>query len=132
LITFEQAKSSLDKWRKKLLIPPHWQVDLLVLPPEEMENTLGRCSWGYLPNAEFRIRMRSDMTLEELEWTMAHELMEALLSPYAAFVEDHVFEQTANKGALKLLVRQHAGIRDAFIEHMLATIIGHKRPMRIY
>lgn len=104
----------------------------MVLTPDEMDDALGRCSWGYLPNAEFRIRMRADLTSEELDWTMAHELMEALFAPYAEYVENHVFDKISNKGALKLLVRQHAGIRDAIIEHLLAVMIGHKRPMRIY
>ena len=133
MITYEHAQQALTKWRHKLLIPPNWQIDLLVLPADEMEGTLGRCSWGHIPNAEYRIRVRQDLTPEELDCTMAHELLEALMASYAGFVEEHVFaKQLGNKGLLRYLVKQHAEIRDTIIEHMLCVLIGQKRPMRIY
>ncbi len=64
---------------------------------------------------------------EKLEWTIAHELLEAILAPYAEFTEGLLVEQR-RKSQIQLLNERHQEIRDEVIEWMLAIMLPEKRP----
>lgn len=128
-----RVQQLLAFYRKKFLIPPRWRIDVAVCCPdywEQREGVLppsGSMSWEYLANAQYRMRICCTGYEDKLEWTIAHELLEAIMAPYAEFAEGLLVEQR-RKSHIQLLNERHQEIRDEVIEWMLAIMLPEKRP----
>lgn len=121
-----RAEALLTEWRQTLMIPPRWTFRLRICCPEELPHAQGSCSWGYLPNRCFTIKLRCDLTDEELRWVVAHELLEAVLAGYGDFTHELVDEKPIT--ARRILHRNHADIRNELVEWLLRIISGSERP----
>jgi hypothetical protein len=120
----------VSHYRKKLLIPPRWQIDVKVLCPEEMEEHYGEegiqasIAWQPFEYANYRMRMSCEVPDDTVDWLIMHELLEAVSAPYAVFTNQLIEKQ---RGKFDL-DSQHRIIRDDMIEWMLAIIAPDKRP----
>lgn len=129
----QKVKSLVAFYRKKLLIPPRWQIDVVVSCPEfwgRSDGALppnGSIVWEYLPNRNYRMRICCTLADDRLEYTVAHELLEALTADYADLVET-LLAGERNKRLVETLDERHREIRDEIIEWMLAIIMPEKRP----
>lgn len=124
-----RAADQLLLLREQLLIPPHWSICLQILCPEQYHYAQGSIGWRYWVNGSFVLRLRCDLTEDELRWIIAHELLEAQLGRYAEFTERFIESAGPQKVQL-LLHRQHAQLRDEFIEWTLRVMLNGPRPDR--
>lgn len=113
--------------RKQLLIPPRWKIDLEIRCPNDMPEAQGSMSWDYLPNARYLMRLRCDLDPHTARYVIAHELMEAIMAPYADFAEGLIAKEKS-KRVRDLLIRQHGDIRNEHIEWVIPLITGLHRP----
>lgn len=121
----------LNGWCERLGIHRNWLFDLRVVCPAELPEAYGACAWGYLPNNMFRIKLRCDLADEhQKHWTIAHELLEALLSPYGDLCEG-LIGNVRGRATRQVIQTRHEAIRDEFIEHMLSILIPEHRFVRI-
>lgn len=121
----------IKHWRKRLFIPARWTIHLSVVCPDEMPDAQGCCSWRYLPNAQFRIILSCALSDELADWVIAHELLEALTSPYAQLYEG-ALESLDKAGMpfqmLDVLRGQHGDVRNEMIEWLLRILLKRERP----
>lgn len=121
----------LRRMRRKLWIPPRWTIRFEIGCPEQMPNAQGYCTWRYLPNAQYRIVLSCNLSDELAEWVIAHELLEALTSPYAGLYEQALdlleAEQIPSK-LLNVLREQHGDVRNELIEWILRIVLKRERP----
>lgn len=133
--THQRIVSLVTFYRKKLLIPPRWNIDVVVLCPEQIddfyenEGIQASIAWQPLEYANYRMRVRCDIEPASLNWIIMHELLEAITAPYATFTQQFIekVEKRAKANA-ELLMEQHRSIRDEQIEWLLSIIAGDKRP----
>lgn len=128
------AHRLLKKWRKKLWIPQHWDIELFIFcppkdPADDLDGVLGICDWGYRPNAHFVIRLRCNLDKDEMEWVLVHELLEALFSDYGEFCLPFYIESDDVQWRERM-DRDHHRIRDAVIEHLLHAFFGRHSAVR--
>jgi hypothetical protein len=121
------ASEILDRLRLKFMIPPRWRIDLEITCPRDMPNALGSMGWEYLPNASYFLRLRCDTPEEMMEWIIAHELLEALMAPYANLTVEEI-NRSGNKELCDLKHVMHGDIRNEIIESLLPVILGYPRP----
>lgn len=119
----------LEDARRRLLIPPRWVIVVEAVTPEEFPHAHGSASWTYLPNANYRLKLRTDLSGEELRWTIYHELLEMIFARYGEFC----IEQIESRGDLEgcfatYLHEQHGDIRNEVVEWLLQVILGIPRP----
>jgi hypothetical protein len=128
---YQRLARCVAQYRKKLLIPPRWQIDVAVLCPDEMTDYYGEegiqasLAWQPLEYANYRMRMSCEVPEDTVDWLIMHELLEAVSAPYAVFANELIQHQRRNKSELDA---QHRLIRDDLIEWMLAIIAPDKRP----
>jgi hypothetical protein len=122
-----RASELLAGYRQKLFVPSLWVIDLKIVCPDEMPYAQGSCSWDYLPNNRYTIKLRCDLSEDQLNWVVAHELMEAIDAPYADF-SDQFIEQDRSRRMQNHLQKLHGDIRNVRIEWMLRVILGLERP----
>jgi hypothetical protein len=121
------VQETLTQLREKFLIPARWRISIYIKCPNEMPQALGSMSWSYLPNAQYFLSLRCDIPTYLIEWIIAHELLEAMMAPYADLAENHI-EKISSKSLKGILHTQHGDVRNEIIEWVLPLILGYTRP----
>ncbi len=131
----EEVRALVGTYRQKFLIPPRWQIELAVMCPEEMAHThyfadgvSASMSWEFLANAHYRMRVRCNLTAQELEWCVMHELLEAITATYCDFTRDLIDRTPGSVRNKATLDARHRDVRDEIIEWLLDILAPDKRP----
>lgn len=123
----DRADQSLAVLRQRFLIPSRWIVDLEMKTAEEMPCAYGSCSWEYLPYQRFLIKLRDDLSGDQMFWTLTHELLEAMMAGYADLC-DELIAQIGPKRVRDLYQARQAWVRDDLIEWIIRILLQTERP----
>jgi len=128
-----RANDLLAFYRQRLLIPLRWNIEIIALCPDEIDkrspdhdSVQGSMSWDYWMHADFRMRLRCTLD-QELEWVIAHELLEAVLGRFGDFMDRLILAQRSNALRHELFHQNHE-LRDEVIEWFLDILLADTRP----
>lgn len=128
----EIVSRHLGHYRAKFLIPPRWNIEVLIMCADEhTTNDAGAqasMSWEVLCNAQYRLRVWCDIEDEDVEWAVMHELLEAITAPYADLCCGLILETKGSTGRKLAKQERHREIRDEIVEWMLDILAPEKRP----
>lgn len=124
---YKEAVTVFQHLRTRLMIPPAWSIKLEIVCPEDMPDAHGCLTWKLAHYGSFRLAISCELTSEQIEWIIAHELLEALLASYGDFADDMI-DGLSIKSVRKLMRERHEDVRDQVIEHMLRVLFGKERP----
>lgn len=125
----QAAQALMRHYRERFMISPLWQIKLEVCCPERMpEGVQGSASWGYLPNRQYVMRLRCDLSARALDWVIPHELTEMMAAHYGEFCLELIETYVTEPALKERLHREHGDLRNELIEHVLRIMLDRTRP----